>query len=110
MALYAEQLLTHPQYPNSQDPALLGLDSLRESKAITDITTLRLHMCGLDGYTIEEILPPGTAHIQCTLAPSGHMVVPCGEGDALYPHQQGGLIVEHDVALQVSTGHSSSSS
>ena len=77
-----------PTIPPSQVPALLGLDSLRTSRAIMDLNTLRLHMCGPGDYKLEEILPPGTEHIQCVLAPSGHMVVPCGEYDALDQQRQ----------------------
>ena len=58
-----------PAIPNSQVPALLGLDSLRISRAIIDLNTLRLHMCGPGDYKLDEILPPGTEHIQCVLAP-----------------------------------------
>ena len=77
-----------PAIPNAQLPALLGLDSLRKSRAIIDLNTLRLHMCGPGNYKLEDMLPPGTEHIQCVLAPSGHMVVPCGEYDALDTQQQ----------------------
>ena len=102
--------LNTPAIPNSQVPALLGLDSLRKSRAIIDINTLRLHMCGPGSYKLDDALPPGTEHIQCVLAPSGRMAVPCGEYDALDKQQQGGLRVEHDITLQVSIGQASRSS
>jgi hypothetical protein len=68
MAPYAAQHSTHQRCQHSQVPALLGFESPRKASAIIVLNTLRLHM---PGYL-------------------GHVVVPCGDYEALDRQQQGG--------------------
>ena len=45
-------------------------------------------------------MPPGTECIQCEIAPSGHMVIPCSAFAELDKSQRhGGLTIEHEVVL-----------
>ena len=64
---------------NAHLPGLLGLQSMRDQNAILDTQTLRLYFCGPGKYDLNAVLPPGTESFQCELAPSGHIVLPCGE-------------------------------
>ena len=68
---------TTPVVDHSDLPALLGLQSLRDSRAILDMGTLRLHFVGQGGAEIA--LSPGSETFQCEISPSGHLVVPCCE-------------------------------
>ena len=52
---------------------------MRDRNAILDMQTLRLHFCGPGEYDLLSVLPPDTESFQCELAPSGHIVLPCGE-------------------------------
>ena len=89
-----------PTVPKSMLPALLGLDSTRRCRGIIDTNTLVLHLCGPGDYDLMAALPAGTESIQCKIAPSGHMVIPCAEFAELDKRQRyGGLEVEHEVAL-----------
>ena len=89
-----------PTVPKSMLPALLGLDSTRRCRGIIDTNTLVLYLCGPGDYDLSTSLPPGTESIQCEIAPSGHMVIPCSDFEALDKSQRyGGLTLEHEVAL-----------
>jgi hypothetical protein len=93
-----------PVVPNSDLPGLLGLQSLRDRRAILDCTTLQLHFLGPGDCDLTTVLPPGTESYQCELAPSGHMVLPCGEYRGVDREERGRLDTGPEVAL-----HSSSS-
>jgi len=89
-----------PTVPKSMLPALLGLDSTRRCRGIIDTNTMVLHLCGPGDYDIASALPAGTESIQCEIAPSGHMVIPCSEFAELDKRERhGGLEIEHEVAL-----------
>ena len=66
-----------PVIENSDVPCLLGLEALTRMKAIIDLSTNQIHLCGPGDYDLASLLPPGTKTIQCEKAPSGHMVMPC---------------------------------
>ena len=68
---------TAPTVDNSGLPALLGLQSLRDARALLDMHTMQLHFCGPNGAQIE--LSPGSQTFRLELSPSGHLVVPCCE-------------------------------
>ena len=72
-----------PVINNSSLPGLLGLNALRRNRAVLDFNTLQLHFCGPGNYDLQTGLPPGTESFQCEMAPSGHIVLPCCEYDAV---------------------------
>ena len=89
-----------PTVPNSMIPGLLGLEAIRQCRGIVDASALRFYLCGPGDYKLEDTLPPGTECIPGELAPSGHLVIPCGEFRALDAERRhGGLRVEHDITL-----------
>jgi hypothetical protein len=67
---------TAPMVPSSNLPALLGLDALKEQKAVLDIGNRMLHFVGPGD--VEIVLPPGSESYQLEVAPSGHLVLPIG--------------------------------
>ena len=100
-----------PTIPDSTLPALLGLNACRESRMIIDTVTNKVHMLGPGNYDLESTLPPGSRSFQCTLAPSGHMMLPCSHFEKIQQsHQKGGLHMERTLTLPVQEGGSSSSS
>ena len=93
----ASGTFTAPTVDDSGLPALLGLTSLRDARALLDMHTLKLHFCGPNGANIE--LSPGSQTFNLEVSPSGHLVVPCCEfqkqakisetgGFTLQPQQQ----------------------
>jgi hypothetical protein len=77
-----EATYTAPIVPGSDLPALLGLDALMSQRALLDLTTLKLHFVGPG--TLQLDLPAGSESFQLEIAPSGHLVLPCGH----YPTKQ----------------------
>jgi len=67
---------TAPVVPGSDLPALLGLDALMAQRALLDLTTLQLHFIGPGNLQLD--LPSGSESFQLEIAPSGHLVLPCG--------------------------------
>eukprot|EP00969_Alexandrium_andersonii_P180544 7979065-Alexandrium_andersonii.AAC.1 len=61
-------------------------------------------MCGPGDYDLEACLPPGTQRLDCTYAPSGHMMLPCAEfGQAARePRGDGAFNLQKPVAFPVS--------
>jgi len=90
---------TLPTVPNSELPGLLGLQSMRERRTILDLNTLQMHLLGPGDYELLPHLPPGTESYQCEIAPSGHMVLPCGEYAGVDREERGSLDTGPDVAL-----------
>ena len=74
---YSKANFKSPTVPNSDLPALLGLQSIKNMRGIVDTFTMRLHLCGPGDYDLEKVLPPGTKTIQCHHANTGHMMMPC---------------------------------
>ena len=83
---------------------------------IIDTITNRVYMCGPGNYDLEACLPPGTQRLDCTYAPSGHMMLPCAEfaRAASEPQGDGAFNLQKPLAFPVSPavaeGTSSSSS
>ena len=70
-----------------------------------------MHFCGPGNYDLEAALPPGAERFQGELAPSGHLVLPCGEFSGLDAAEQDGrLDIGADLALPVVATSSSSNS
>ena len=88
-----------PIVPNSELPGLLGLHSMRNARALLDMSTLQLHLCGPGN--VQYNLPPGSDTYQLEIAPSGHLVLPCGEFEApRIPHNSEDA---QELALAVQT-------
>ena len=49
-----------PCVPNSELPALLGLQSIKNARGIIDTNTNMLYMVGQGDYDLARMLPPGT--------------------------------------------------
>ena len=64
-----------PIVPNSDLPALLGLDSLEKHAAVIDIKHSKLILPGPAGYRI--VLSPGSVTFDLQKAMSGHLLLPC---------------------------------
>ena len=57
----------------------MGLQALRNNKAVIDFNKMEMHFLGEADYQLEKELPEGTDTFQLELAPSGHVVLPCSE-------------------------------
>ena len=66
---------TSPVVLQSGCPALLGLRSLQENRAILDLSKKQLHFVGRGEPTL--VLPPGSETFQLETAISGHLLLPC---------------------------------
>ena len=61
--------------PNSELPALLGLDALERQRALIDTYNHKLIHVGKGGYELK--LSPGSVSHDLVKAPSGHLMLPC---------------------------------
>ena len=68
---------TSPVVAGSGCPALLGLRTLQENRALLDTGKKQLHFLGSGEATI--ILPPGSETFALESAQSGHLLLPCSE-------------------------------
>ena len=87
-----------PTFANSELPGLLGLAAPRNSRAILDVNTLRMHFLGPGDYELERHLSAGAQSFQCDLAPSGHMVISCCELTRSEPRQEENTVTLHTRA------------
>ena len=71
-----------PTIPDSELPGLLGLAALKANRAVIDCHTNKIYFLGPGDYDLEKAMPCGTDIYQAEIAPSGHMILPCGEYDA----------------------------
>ena len=78
-------------------PALLGLRSMRDKRAVLEMTPGKecLSFPGEGGYEIKW--SPGTMHCKLEQAPSGHLILPCGEFHKLA--QRAGGLVPHSTTF-----------
>ena len=76
-----EGTFTAPVVPDSDIPALYGQRSLRANRAIIDTIHSRLYQLGPGEFKI--IYPSGTRIFDLVDSPSGHMLLPVTEFDAL---------------------------
>ena len=75
--------------PGQDLPLILGLRSMRSKDGVLEMAAgkERLTFPGPGGYSIQWM--PGAQHFPLVPAPSGHLVLPCGEYQKI--QQQGGL-------------------
>ena len=66
---------TAPCIKGSQLPALMGLQTLIDKRAVIDFGTRQMHFVGPGGVKID--LGSGSSTFQLEHAPSGHLVLPC---------------------------------
>jgi hypothetical protein len=90
-----------PTVPNSDLPGLLGLQTLRDQRAIIDFNSLQLHFLGPGPVDLTQSLPAGTESYQCELAPSGHLVLPCSEFAGVDREERGRLDIGPNITLPV---------
>eukprot|EP00969_Alexandrium_andersonii_P247422 10933532-Alexandrium_andersonii.AAC.1 len=67
-------------------------------------------MCGPSDCDLEAHLPPGTQRLDCTYAPSGHVMLPFAEFGHRAAEHGGAFRVQAPLALSVTEASSSSSS
>ena len=66
-----------PVIEGSSAPALLGLKSLKEHRALLDVSSGMLHLCAPG--EIQITLPPGSESLPLATAPTGHLLLPFQE-------------------------------
>ena len=106
-----EAVYTAPMVKDSELPALLGLQSLMDNRAILDMRTQQLHFLGPGDCELN--LPPGTDSYQLEQAPSGHLMLPCSEfstGTSSGSDRSQSLTQQRELTLVSGQGASSSSS
>ena len=81
-----------PVVSSSGCPALLGLRSLQENRAILDLSRNQLHFAGPGDITL--VLPSGSETYQFEVARSGHLLLPC---DAFNAVPDGAIAGEHHL-------------
>ena len=88
----ASGTFSSPVVSSSGCPALLGLRSLQENRAILDMSRNLLHFAAPGEVTIK--LPPGSETYQLEVARSGHLLLPC---DAFQASAGGKQVGEHHL-------------
>ena len=75
--------------PGQDLPLILGLRSMRSKDGVLEMAAgkERLTFPGAGGYSIQWM--PGAQHFPLVPAPSGHLILPCGEYQKIQKH--GGL-------------------
>ena len=99
-----------PTVPNSELPALLGLETIKKCRMLIDASRNQVYMIGPGDYDLMRHLPPGTQRFDCVTAPSGHMMLPCAEfANALRLDKHGGTLrLKQPIALPVNPAPSGS--
>ena len=92
-----------PCVPDSELPALLGLQAIKQCRGIIDTNDGKFYMLGPGDYKLMDYLPPGTKCIQCIYSPSGHMMVPCDAFEDLDEQERHGGLEIQQLALPVQT-------
>ena len=72
---------TAPVVPGSAIPALYGQKSLRANRALIDTIHSRLYLLGPGEFKV--IYPTGTRIYDLVDSPSGHMILPVTEFEAM---------------------------
>ena len=90
-----------PCVPDSDLPALLGLQSLRECRAIIDTVNLKCYFLGPGDFDLSTAMPPGTKCIQCIPAASGHMMMPVDCFEQLDVEEKNGGLELTEMSLTV---------
>ena len=90
--------------PNSNLPALLGLDATRKERGVIDTISNRLYLLGDGNYDLMQAMPAGTKVIDLEIAPTGHMLIPCAEfAGRDRSNDSGGLVLNRRVAFPTRT-------
>ena len=66
-----------PTVANSDIPALLGLRSLIDHRAVIDVSNKKLYLCGPGDVRID--VPPGSQSFSLEQSPSGHLMLPVSD-------------------------------
>jgi hypothetical protein len=90
-----------PVVPDSPLPALLGLQSLTENRAVLNLITKELYILGPGEDDLRKHLPPGSKVIKCETAPSGHLMIPCAEFTGLDQAEKTGGLELQEVSLPI---------
>ena len=79
---------TTPVIPNSQLPALLGLNTLSKERCLIDCFNNQIVFVGPGGYRLQA--SPGSRTYQLKTAKSGHLLLPCDcwEGARFKDHEK----------------------
>jgi len=73
---YLKGVFKAPCVPDSDLPALFGLQSMKNSRTIIDTVAGKIYLMGTGDYDLMRSMPPGTREIQCCHANTGHMMLP----------------------------------
>ena len=98
---YIKGMYKCPLVPGSDLPALLGLESLSNSRAIIDTIDGKLYFLGPGDYDLKSMLPPGTKCIQCIHSPSGHLMMPVDSFARCDEEEKNGGLDIQEIVLPV---------
>ena len=79
LATYSASLIDE-----SDVPALLGLNSLTEKSALVDTMHDQVILVGKGGFELR--LSPGSTVLQCQRSPTGHLMLPASNWEAVSKH------------------------
>jgi hypothetical protein len=97
---YLKGVFKAPCVPDSDLPALFGLQSMKDSRTIIDTVTGKIYMMGSGDYDLLKGMPPGTKEIQCYHAKTGHLMMPVDDFSGLDKTEKlGGVELEEVVLL-----------
>ena len=94
---FLDATYTAPVVNESELPMLLGLQTLRQLRALLDIGKQKLYFLGPDGAEIN--VGPGSSEFQLEVSPSGHLVLPISNFDEMAASQQNPQLDEAVLAL-----------
>jgi hypothetical protein len=94
-----------PVLPNSNVPALLGRQSLRDQRTLVDCFNNRLYRIGPGGYSLQ--LSPGSAQYELEESHAGHLMLPCDLYEDLATTRSSGST--RTMALTTSTAEAAAS-
>ena len=72
---------TAPEIPDSDVPALMGLETIDNHRALLDVHSKRLILVGPGGYKLQ--LSPGSRVYNLEQANTGHLMLPCSNFEAV---------------------------
>ena len=80
------------------------ISAVRFHNALTHIVVPHegLYLVGPGDFNLEKALPPGSKMAQCEYSATGHMMMPIDSYSAPDQEEQGGLVIEQEVALPTS--------
>ena len=72
---------TAPEIPDSDVPALMGLETMDKHRALLDVHSKRLILVGPGGYKLQ--LSPGSRVYDLEQANTGHLMLPCSNFESV---------------------------